>query len=179
MTETIQRRRNETNAPRYVSVVFDPTRDSWDSIRDDILRIENEQFGDGAFQDDYLGHEFGDPANTAVVLRDEATSRVAGFTYAVPIGLIEWDRVLESRDTAYICDTALGAAYQGRRLIAPMMAALERELRRRGYQFLERDAAVSNGYAAKIERAYGDRIVVQGEPRDSEYGPQVFFRIRL
>jgi hypothetical protein len=56
--------------------------------------------------------------------------------------------------------------------------ALEREARRRGHHFITRDAAIANGYADAIDRAYRGRIL---ERRDhpSEYGPQRYFKIAL
>lgn len=162
-----------------VAAVHRPSWPGWLRIRADIVRIENEQFGEGAFDEEYLAYEFTRPVNTVVLLRDAITGTVVGFTYAVPVGEIDPDRERESGETAYICDTVLDGAHQGMGLVARLMRVLENELRVRGYRFIERDAAVGNGYAAAIERAYGDRIVGQGEPHDSEYGPQTFFRIRL
>lgn len=159
--------------------VYDPRCLPWDAIRADVLRIEGEQFGEGAFDEEYLKEEFEDPDNVAVLLWDTAGKRIAGFTYAVPVGGVHQEREPESLETAYICDTALDAPYQRRGLIGELMGCLEEELRRRGYRYLERDAAVANGYAETISRAYWDRIVVKSDPHQSEWGLQVFFRIRL
>jgi len=159
--------------------VYDPQSMTWDRIEPDVVRIEREQFGDGAFDEEYLAGEFTDPENTAVVLIDSVSERVAGFTYAVPASLVDRAYSSPNKGTAYVCDTAIDFAHQGRGLVGAIMTVLEEQLRCRGYRYLERDAAVENGYAAKIERAYAGRIVTQGEPQVSEYGPQVFFRIDL
>ncbi|GAC1514882.1 MAG: hypothetical protein NVS2B16_22300 [Chloroflexota bacterium] len=164
---------------RITADVFHPSMSAWLDVRADIMRIETEQFGDGAFDEEYLAYEFTDPANTVVLMRDTETDTVFGFTYAIPVGDVDPARWAPPDHTAYICDTALDHDHQRRGLVADMMAVLEEELRRRGYRYLERDAAVSNGYADKIARAYGDRIVAQSEPHSSDYGMQVFFRIRL
>lgn len=159
--------------------MYDPQSMRWDHVAPDVMRIERQQFGDGAFDEEYLAGEFTDPENVAVVLIDTVSERVAGFTYAVPASLVDRAYSFPNKGTAYVCDTAIDFAHQGRGLVGAMMTVLEVQLRRRGYRYLERDAAVQNGYAAKIERAYAGRIITQGEPHLSEYGLQVFFRIDL
>ena len=68
--------------------------------------------------------------------------------------------------------------------MAPLLDKLDEELSRRGYMFIERDAADDKGsegteenYADKLRKNYRERIVAE-ESHDSEYGPQVFFRMR-
>ncbi len=179
MTPGSDREASRAPSPRFRAEVYDPQSRAWDRIAPDVMRIEREQFGEGAFDEEYLADEFTDPENTAVVLIDTVSERVAGFTFAVPASLKGWAHSSDRKDGAYVCDTALDYDHQGRALVGAMMIVLEEQLRRRGYRYLERDAAVENGYAAKIERAYAGRIVTQGRPRMSEYGPQVFFRIDL
>jgi hypothetical protein len=58
------------------------------------------------------------------------------------------------------------------------MQKLEEELRAKGVKWLTREAAVKNGYADKIQKHYGDRIVETGE-RMSPWGLQCYFRIKL
>lgn len=170
---------SQASSPRLRAELFDPESIAWDRIAPDVIRIEREQFGDGAFDEEYLADEFTDPENTVVVLIDTVSERVAGFTYVVPASLMDRVHSSHKKGTAYVCDTAIDFAHQGRGLVGAMMTVLEKQLRRRGYRYLERDAAVENGYAAKIERAYVGRIVTQGEPQLTEYGLQVFFRIDL
>lgn len=58
------------------------------------------------------------------------------------------------------------------------METLEEELRRRGYQYIERDTAVEGGYADNVRKNYASRIIEE-QPHPSEYGDQVFFCITL
>ncbi len=84
----------------------------------------------------------------------------------------------EAHETAYIWDTVIKKEYRGKGLVGRMMDLLEEELRRDGYLFVERVAAVSNDYAENIMDHYKDRIVAT-EKRETKYGSQVFFRIKL
>jgi len=158
---------------------FNPERTSWQQIHGDVLSIERQQFGEGAFDDEYLREVFEDPESVAVLLLAGDSARVVGFTCAVPEGKLDPEREAESDETAHIVDTVIEASYQGRGLIGQLMSVLERELRDAGYWYLEREAAVTNGYAATIDRAYTGRIIERKGPYESEWGLQVFFRIRL
>jgi GNAT superfamily N-acetyltransferase len=166
------------HASEYRVVLHDPNVVAWHAIAGDVMRIEREAFGRGAFEEAYLRSEFEAPENAAVLLQRDGVV-VAGFTLAGPIDRFDQGRYRESKETAYISDTVIEATARGQRWIAVLMEGLERELRRRGYRFVERHAAVANGYAGKISRAYGDRVVCRGRPLPSEWGPQAFFRIRL
>lgn len=126
-----------------------------------------------------LSKDFVDPLVVAILLRDQATAAIVGFTYAMPIGDMDKNRDNESEETAYIGATILHHSYRGHHLVGDMIGSLETELRNRGFEFIERDAVVNHDYAAKIERHYGDRIVKKSKPHKSKYGPQVFFKICL
>lgn len=158
---------------------FNSARTSWTAIRRDILRIERQQFGDGAFDEEYLREVFEDPQTVAVLLLEGPSRHLVGFSCAIPEGMLDPERKAESHETAHVVDTAIETAHQGRGLVGLLMTVLERELRSVGYRYLEREAAVANGYAGKIARAYAGRIVEQCGPFESEWGRQVFFRIRL
>ena len=162
--------------------LYDPMGEPWEAIRDTIIRIESEQFGDGAFDEETLKNYFTDSNSTTVFLREEGTRHIIGFTNAVPTNGLYDDEFHPERafdpHTAYIMDTAIDRAYTGRHLVGKLMTVLEEELRRKGYTHIERDAATANRYAANIEKIYGERILFS-KPHDSEWGPQVFFRIKL
>lgn len=114
-----------------------------------------------------------------MLLLTSESAHIVGFSCAIPEGKLDPEREAESRETAHIVDTAIETSYQGCGLIGLLMEVLERELRSAGYLYLEREAAIANGYAAKIERAYAGRILEQDGPFESEWGLQIFFRIRL
>jgi GNAT superfamily N-acetyltransferase len=156
--------------------IFDPEDDRWDRVATHVCGLEREAFGVGAFSAAYLHGEFVSTANTVSLL--VARDAVVGFSIASPMEIFDPVRERDT-DTAYISDTVISAGWRGKGLIRLMMQELERELCRRGFLFMERDAAVASGYAASIERAYGERIVRQRGPRDSEWGLQMWFRIQL
>ena len=163
----------------YTGRIWDPKAALWESIERDVLRLEHEAFGDKAFDGAYLRAEFTDPSHVVAVLSRPSESNIRGFTYAVPVIEIDRHRAPRAVDTAYIADTILEPWLRGRALVGIMMSCLETELRRRGFAYVERHAAVAHDYASKIRRAYVNRIEVERRPNPSEWGPQVFFRIRL
>lgn len=161
----------------FKTEVYQPDKSKWAQIRQRILLLEKEAFGDKAFDDAEIEKDFLNPRNAIALLKDE--SEVIGFTYARPLDEADEPcREAEARETAYIWDTVIDKRYRGRHLVGPLMDELEGELRKRGYSFVERMAAVANDYAANVAKHYGDRVVAS-EPQETQYGKQVFFRIRL
>lgn len=152
---------------------------AWNAVQTDVLRIERELFGATAFDEDYLRDEFCNPRNVVIVLIDPSLSRIVGYAWASPIGDMEGIRIEESSTTAYIANIAIDFSYQRKHLTGPVMDLLEAELRIRRYSFWETDAVVRNRFAANLAKVYSERIVHQSGPHESEYGPQMFFRIRL
>ena len=141
------------------------------------------------FQKEYFGLEdedligaFNNPDAVIVILRDMRTNKVVGFTYAEPVQQVYKDNFYSERErlhkTAYIQNTALEPAYTGHGLVKNLAVRLENELIAKGYKFIERDALVTNGYAAKIQKKYSERIV-HTSPHPSKWGQQMFFRIKL
>ena len=117
-----------------------------------------------------------------VLMRDEQTGEIIGYTYAGQEDAEDRRKDVPREDTgektAYVYNTALHSEYQGHHLVGKLMEILEKELKKRGFEFLERDSAVRNNYAANIKKSYGDRVIYE-EPHDSKWGQQIFFRIRL
>ena len=95
---------------------------------------------------------------------------IIGFTYCVP--------KKKDKLTAHIDDTVIHPDFQGKKIVGLIMDVLEKTLLSHGYTYVSRDAAVSNGYADKIEKHYGSRILVKRD-HDSMYGPQRYFKIQL
>jgi ribosomal protein S18 acetylase RimI-like enzyme len=157
--------------------VYEPSPENWSKIKDQIVSLENEAFGTKAFTTQEIEADFLNTKNTIVVLSDG--ERVIGFTYARSLDEAdEPGREKEVNETVYIWDTVIKKEYRGRHLVGLIMNELENELRKKGYLFIERVAAVANNYAAGILKHYGDRIIAT-ENRETKYGPQTFFRIRL
>jgi ribosomal protein S18 acetylase RimI-like enzyme len=149
--------------------LYDPEKLPWDDIRDSIIGLEQEAFGENSFTKEEMTQDFEDKKNVIVLIfsRDE----LIGFTYAKPD--------TDSLDIAWMWDAVIKKEYRGRHLIGTMMALLEEDLRKRNIKFLDRMARIENNYAANIEKAYGDRILKKEGPTDSKWGPQMYFRIRL
>ncbi len=160
----------------YVARIYDPQACPWQSIAHQIMEIEREGFGRGAFSKQYLKWAFLEPTSTAGLLIGD-DDRIGGFTVAAGMGGIAANR--RERETAYIVDTVIRRELRGRALVGLLMQMVERELKERGFRFLERHAAIANGYADSIRRHYGPRIIREAGPQPSEWGEQMFFRIRL
>ncbi len=146
---------------------FDRTARAWDRVGERIGEIEREVFGDDAFSPDELRAAFTGPKSLAVLLRDGTV--LVGYTQAGPA---------RAPDTYYIANTAIAKSHQGRGLIRVLMERLYADVRAAGAHFIERDAAIANGYADKIVRFHAADIV-RTRDHDSPYGRQRFIRMRL
>lgn len=166
--------------------VYDPRKTPWEQIKDDVVRIEQAQFGTNAFSEGTYKFKFDDPNGTHVLLWDTSRGEVVGVCITQPAEPYYkryhperlFDIVTLDAPTAYIWNTVIDPAYTGQGLVGVLMTTLEEALVKKGYGYLDRDAAVANNYAANIAKAYADRIISQ-YLHDSAFGPQMFFRIRL
>lgn len=170
---------------RCAAEVFDAKAIAEEQLREilrDLVEWEKKIFGDEGFDEELFLQDIPNPENTVIFLRDTQTGKVIGFTYAEPIKNI--DRHVEPKEyrdpekVAYISDTVIDPEYQGHKLVGKLMNLLEVELKRRGYEYMERDSAVAGGYADSIRKRYLKQIIEE-QPHPSEYGDQVFFCIKL
>lgn len=143
----------------------------WRAIKDRIAELEHECFGPGAFSPSELRLAFNGRQSLVVLLWEGPldAGTLIGYTQAQP-----------GRDPAtyYIANTAIAKSHQGRGLVKLLMDRLYADVRAAGARYIERDAAIANGYADKIARAHsGD--VLETLDHDSPYGPQRFIRMRL
>lgn len=152
----------------YEVEIFDPKKHSWSDIKERIISIEHEAFGDKSFSDEDLSNDFQNVNNVVVLLKD--SNNILGFVYAEPAN---------KEETALICDIVIEKKSRQKHLAGILMDSLEEELKKRKYKYIEMDAAVANNFAENISKQYKSRIVEQGEPHDSIWGKQVFFRIKL
>lgn len=175
----------------YPTEIYNPQTTPWESIKDNVVRIEHSHFGENAYSEEKLKEYFNRPDCTVALLRDPQTHTVVGFSYTTPAET-EYDEEfhperleeLEQLDgkSAYIGDTAIDRSYMGKHLVEKMMRTLEDELVRKGYRYMERDAATANNYAVNIKKTYeanGRLVYAEPEPHKSKYGSQQFFRMRL
>ena len=144
----------------------------WETIKDRIAEIERECFAQDAFSPNELRLAFNGRQSLAVLLWDVPVSgagRLIGYTQAQPADAVE---------TYYIANTAIAPSHQGRGLIKLLMEKLYADVRALGARFVERDAAIANGYADKIVRFHAADVLGTFD-HDSPFGPQRFIRMRL
>lgn len=162
----------------YIAEIFDHSLHGWIAVKNKIIHLEEEAFGAGAFKKETIETDFLDLKNIIILLKNEETKNVIGFTYAKPREPETDDSPARPGETAWMWDTVIEEGHRGKGLLRLMMSALEQELKKRGFKYLERNALVANNFAENISKHYKERII-KSFPLDSEWGPQVFFRIKL
>jgi ribosomal protein S18 acetylase RimI-like enzyme len=148
----------------------DSTTRTWNTIKDRIAELERECFGEDAFSPSELRLAFNSRQSVVVLLWEGLSDgRLIGYTQAQPA---------DDPATYYIANTAIAKSRQGRGLVKLLMDQLYADVRAAGGRFIERDAAIANGYADKIVRFHA-ADVLETFDHDSPYGPQRFIRMRL
>jgi ribosomal protein S18 acetylase RimI-like enzyme len=143
----------------------------WSTIKDRIAEIERDVFGEDAFSPSELHLAFNGRQSVVVLLWEGplAGGRLIGYTQAQPA---------DAPATFYIANTAIARSHQGRGLVRLLMGQLYADVRAAGARFIERDAAIANGYADKIVRFHA-ADVLETFDHDSPYGQQRFIRMRV
>lgn len=125
----------------------------WERIASDVIEIEELCFSgklgpeQRAFVSEWRERSFGDPGNRVSLLLT-TDGRLAGFALAEC-----------AEEPAHVKVVAVHPEFQGKGLVADLVTTLEDELRALGYQRAKIEAVKANGYAEKVCRAYGRRIV--------------------
>lgn len=162
---------NFESAPKVLVEFYNTAAENWDEIWPAISKLEDECFPGKGLGEEYLKDIFTNEANIIVLLKQG--SEIIGFTCGIPDENVA--------DAIYIETTEITPTEQGKGHVVAVMDLLENECRNRGYKFITRDAEISNGYADKIAKNYGDRIL-ESHDHESEYsmgGMQRFFKIAL
>lgn len=143
----------------------------WSTIKDRIAEIERDVFGEDAFSPNELRLAFNGRRSVVVLLWEGplAGAGLIGYTQAQPA---------DDPATFYIANTAIAKSHQGRGLVKLLMDQLYTDVRAAGARFIERDAAIANGYADKIVRFHAAEVLETFD-HDSPYGPQRFIRMRV
>ncbi len=162
----------------FTTEILKLSAEKWQEIKDDIITLEQEAFGDKSYTNDELAADFSNENNIAVILKDGESNSIVGFRYAKPIEEAEPERANEKGETAYLWDIVIKKEYRGRHLSEILMASMEQELKRQNYKYMDLCAVRANNYADNIAKACKDRIVASN-PVESKWGPQVYFRIKL
>lgn len=140
--------------------------------RAEIAEIERLCFGWEPRHRSRLEDELQARGSTALILEDTATLDLIGFTVARRTTILR---------EAYVALSAVRPEYQGQKFIGVLRSRLEDELHLRGYEYLASESRSDNGYAAKLLRHYGDRVVERREipvRSPGEY-PREFIKIRI
>ncbi len=143
----------------------------WSAIKDRVAELERECFGQDAFSPNELRLAFNARASLVVLLWEGSSGReeLVGYTQAQPG---------DDPETYYIANTAIAKNRQGRGLVRLLMDQLYADVRAAGARYIERDAAIANGYADKIVRFHA-ADVLETLDHDSPYGPQRYIRMRV
>ncbi len=155
----------EKSPTTYSSEIVRP--EDWDKYKTGLMEVEIEAFSGTGFSEDLLRNLVQDENNFTFMVKEG--DKVVGYVNATPHG----------EDKAYITSIAVLPSHQGRGIVGTLSSALEQELVRQGYLRTCEDANDDNGYADKIKRHYGNRVVVYGEPHPSPWGNQRYIEIRL
>ena len=163
---------------RINTEVYNPEIIPWRYIRKPIEDIDKVAIPKISFGSTLLKTMFVDPKNTVILLR--SSQKIIGYAVAKPIGEIDRNRTEENAETAYVSITALHPNFQRQRLVHPLLDALDEELQRRGYRYVERAARIAFGYARTLEEKYRDFIVnTKTEKHPYLKEPMLYMRIRL
>jgi len=162
---------NFESEPKVMAELYNAAESSWDEIWPAISKLEDECFPGKGLGEEYLKEIFANEANIIVLLK--LGNEIVGFACGIPD-----ENVAEA---VYIETTEITPTEQGKGSVVKLMNLLEDECRKRGYKYITRDTEVLNGYADKIVKNYGDRIL-ESYDHESEYsmgGIQRFFKIVL
>lgn len=146
--------------------LIQPSLSNWDKWGEELFSIETKVFEEKSFTKEMMQTDISDPNTLLALLKDE--DKIVGFAYTVA----------ESENVAGLVDIAILQEYQGNKYVGVLMSALEEELKKEGYTHLVQYSMIHNGYADKVQKHYGSRIV---ESKDivSEYGRQIYYKIKL
>ena len=67
----------------YSFEIFDPSKNSWEKVKEEIMELESAIFGDEAFDEEIIRESFQDPDNIIIIMRDKK-GRAIGYTWATP-----------------------------------------------------------------------------------------------
>jgi len=145
----------------------------------EIYDLERDANGDNAFDAGYLWKLMNNPETMTVLLRRIGDDKILGYTCGIP------DEDEKDGKSAYIDSTAILKDFQGKGLVAPLIDALEDEMKRRGFEYMTRDSmnqarTGADGrplptYAdviSKLEGHQGRDRIVESQDVESPHGPE-------
>ena len=142
-------------------------RHIWHAFGERMLELERAEWRERAFSREEVRRQA--TSARSVVATIEQDGELVGFAVAMP----------EAPERATLNNVLIDRAHRGKGLVWRMLAALERELRERGYEALVIDARIDNGFADAVEEHYGASATVLAPDHPSEYGPQRTIEVTL
>lgn len=167
----------ESTNDNFTAEIFDSDKSAWSDIKEEIVSMEQEAFGNESFTEEQLSKDFEDQQSTIAILKETDSGNIIGFTYAKPDD--EEPLQKEKEDTVLICDVVIKKEFRKKHLVGRLMECLENELRRKNFKYIETYARLANNYADNVAKSYKNSIIEQNGPLDSKWGPQMFFKIKL
>lgn len=195
MTEAIKSRtvNSEPQDPiteRCIVQFYDPLFFPWETISDAVMAMERYNFPKHPEPVEKLRGIFADPKSSiGVVLDPDAENPLVGFSVILPAeteySFPDWqfperltEPAIDLSKAAYVHVTQLAGDHQGHKLVTKLNPMMMQWLLTTEYDYLERDAATENDYAAKLVAAYEDQIIKQFI-HPSKFGEQMFLRQHL
>ena len=161
MSESLPIQSSEVSPLSYQAQEYKPDPKTWEEIKDDIFALHRSSFPEIEDLEQKLQRGFNDKDNTAVLLYDMAAGepkKLIGYSFAIPM---PYRDPIQRKNipTAAIDSTVIEEGYRGKGLVGLLMEQMEEILRRRGYEQMERSVVTYNGYADKVGKHYGSRIL--------------------
>jgi hypothetical protein len=124
----------------------------WKNIKKDILGIENACFDESIrYEKEDLKEDFYKKDNIVILIRlEDGSKKIIGYTYTEP-------SESGNPEVAEIVSTAILPEYRHMGFLGKLIDTLESELKRRKYEFIERDAMIKGGYSEQIKKHYGEK----------------------
>lgn len=141
------------------------------TYREQIRSLYFTVFSNPQYRFEHLMSDFLNPKNFVEMLIELNCQQVVGFMLAEPVP--------HDKSTAYISFTAIHPNFQHAGLVGILAQRIEYRLKQNKFLYITIDALVINGYAASIEKHYGNRIIHQQDVFRSDWGHQRFFKIQL
>lgn len=132
--------------------ILDMKETKWEDIKESVINIENSSFDESIrYDENDFKEDFYKKDNVVVLLRlEDETKKIIGYTYAEP-------SESGNKEIAYIVSTAILPEYRHMGFLGKLVDALEQELQKRKYKFIERDSMIKGGYSDQIKKHYGER----------------------
>ncbi|PIR85369.1 hypothetical protein COU15_00900 [Candidatus Kaiserbacteria bacterium CG10_big_fil_rev_8_21_14_0_10_45_20] len=164
MAESIAYEQNE-DLKAEVSVVKEKVSHYFDTL----LEINKTAFPTEVFNHSLVRKVLKEKQTVLAVLTDAETQKIVGYALTT---------TTNKPHAAHYIANAIIPEFQGQRLVKALSEKVEEELRNKGFLFVTRDTRTSDGYADKVRKAYGKRVLKE-EKSFNILGEYIEFTIEL